>query len=139
MPHHNFVDGFHTAYNLEALKEIHDLYPSEELMESISKGYQYYSNTFVRSDGSVKYYSHSLYPEDTHNNAQALITLIKFDNKTELYNCVAEYMINKMYNDGKGNFIYQRYKSYKNNINYIRWSQGWAFYSLTSYLLFSKK
>ncbi len=36
--------------------------------------------------------------------------------------------------DKKGYFYYQKYRFYKIKIPYIRWSQAWMFYALTTYL-----
>jgi len=38
-----------------------------------------------------------------------------------------------MYLDKKKRFSYQKGKFLRNNINYFRWTQAWAYYSLSFY------
>lgn len=46
--HHQFIDGFHTGYNLEALCLLREATGNSEFDVCIKNGYAYYVNTFLR-------------------------------------------------------------------------------------------
>jgi UDP-glucose 6-dehydrogenase len=134
--HHQFIDGFHTGYNLEALCLVRDATGSAEFDASIQRGYAYYVNTFFTEDGTAKYYNNGLYPIDMHCFAQAVFTLLKVGGSPadlQLCDKVVHRAIDLMYLPAKGQFIYQRTRWLTNSINYTRWTQAWAYYSLALY------
>lgn len=135
--HHSFIDGFHTGYNLEALKEIQAVSACEYVQRSIEKGIAFYRANFFMPDGTVKYYHDSPWPLDTHSVAQALLTLIKVGGTADDFLMIKK-VINKsietLYLHDKGRFIYQAGRIVRNKINYLRWTQAWAFYALSVYL-----
>ena len=138
--HHQFVDNFHTGFNLVALKEWMDNAGDYRWQEELKRAYQYFLNTFWLEDGCPKYYNNSLYPIDIHCFAQGIITCIKlqeFDERSiYLANKIARWAIENMQNK-KGYFYYQKTKWYTNRIPYIRWSQAWMFYCLSKLLSFN--
>src|SRR5690606_34542641 len=75
--HHQFIDGFHTGYNLEALRFLADATGSGEFDHAISRGYEFYKQHFFTPDGIAKYYHNKIYPIDMHNVTQAVFTLLK--------------------------------------------------------------
>lgn len=134
--HHQFIDGFHTGYNLEALSLLRDSLGTSEFDRCIDKGYHYYVNTFFTEDGTAKYYNDGLYPIDMHSFAQAIFTLLKVGGApTDLALCdkVVKRAISLLYLPRKGQFIYQKTRWLTNSINYTRWTQAWAYYSLAFY------
>jgi hypothetical protein len=134
--HHQFIDGFHTGYNLEALCMLRDALATDEFDASIDRGYRYYVNTFFEADGTAKYYNHNTYPIDMHSFAQAVFTLLKVGGKAEdhaLCHKVVNRAIELLYNERKGLFFYQKHRWYTNRINYSRWTQAWAYYALAYY------
>lgn len=134
--HHQFIDGFHTGYNLEALCLLRDALHTEEFDASIRKGYAYYVDTFFTADGTAKYYNNALYPIDMHSFAQAIFTLLKVGGTpADLALCdkVVQRAIDLLYLPDKGQFIYQKTRWLNNRINYTRWTQAWAYYSLAYY------
>ncbi|PJI50993.1 MAG: aspartate-semialdehyde dehydrogenase [Pseudomonas sp.] len=134
--HHQFIDGFHTGYNLEALCFIRDTLQTSEFNECIRKGYSYYINTFIAQDGTVNYYHNTLYPIDMHSYSQAILTLLEVGGTAmDLALCekVVRSAIDKMYIPEAGRFIYQKTRWITNRINYTRWTQAWAYYSLAFY------
>lgn len=134
--HHQFIDGFHTGYNLEALCLLRDALPTDEFDHSIDRGYRYYVKTFFEADGTAKYYNHSRYPIDMHSFAQAIFTLLKVggtEADRQLCDKVVQRAIELMYRRDKGQFVYQRTRWFTNRINYTRWTQAWAYYSLAFY------
>lgn len=134
--HHQFIDGFHTGYNLEALCLLRDAMQTEEFDLCIDKGYRYYVATFFAADGTAKYYNTSVYPIDMHSFAQAIFTLLKVGGTPadlELCDKVVQRAIDLLYLPGKGQFVYQKTRWLTNRINYARWTQAWAYYSLAFY------
>lgn len=134
--HHQFIDGFHTGYNLEALCLLRDALQTGEFDLYIDKGYRYYVATFFEADGTAKYYNTSVYPIDMHSFAQAIFTLLKVGGTPadlELCDKVVQRAIDLLYLPGKGQFVYQKTRWLTNRINYTRWTQAWAYYSLAFY------
>lgn len=134
--HHQFIDGFHTGYNLEALCLLREALPTDEFDASINNGFRYYKSTFFQPDGTAKYYNHSAYPLDMHSFAQAVFTLLKVGGTpADLALCdkVVQSAIGHLYLAEKGQFVYQKTRWMTNRINYTRWTQAWAYYSLAFY------
>lgn len=132
--HHKWIDSFHTGYNLELVNEINKILDISKYREVINLGYQYYLEKFITMDGRVKYFNNSLYPLDVHSYAQAIITIKKlYPSNTDLLDQIVKSLIKEMYLDKKKRFSYQKGKFFKNNINYFRWTQAWAYYSLSLY------
>ena len=48
-------------------------------------------------------------------------------------NKIVKSLIKEMYLEKKKRFRYQKGKFLTNNINYFRWTQAWAYYSLSLY------
>ena len=132
--HHKWIDSFHTGYNLELVNEINKILDISKYREVINLGYQYYLEKFITMDGRVKYFNNSLYPLDVHSYAQAIITIKKlYPSNTDLLDQIVKSLIKEMYLDKKKRFSYQKGKFLRNNINYFRWTQAWAYYSLSLY------
>lgn len=134
--HHQFKDGFHTGYNLEALCLLRDALKIDEFDECIAKGHQYYVETFFEADGTAKYYDNSVYPLDMHSFAQAIFTLLKVGGTAadvELCEKVVQRAMDLMYRPSTGLFIYQKTRHFTNRINYMRWTQAWAYCSFAFY------
>ena len=133
---HQWIDNFHTGYNLECISDYMKFSRDISHSEVLSKGFDYYITTFFTAEGAPKYYSNSLYPIDIHAPAQLVITLQKLgkmENHKELQTRVLEWTIDNMQSD-KGFFRYQINKYVTSKISYMRWSQAWMFNSLAVYL-----
>ena len=136
--HHQFIDGFHTGYNLEALHEIKLSLQISEFDNVIEKGLEYYKRELIESDGTAKYYHNNRYPLDMHSVAQAVITLLKVDgsqSSIELARKIINRSIELMYMPDKHRFVYQKHKYYTNSVNYMRWTQAWVYYSFSYFNL----
>src|SRR5690606_12164969 len=134
--HHQFIDGFHTGYNLEALSPLRDALATDEFDEPIARGYRYYVDNFFQPDGTAKYYNNGVYPIDMHSFAQAVFTLLKVGGSEAdraLSDKVVRRAIELMYVPKTGLFIYQKTRFFTNRINYMRWTQAWAYYALAFY------
>lgn len=138
---HQWIDNFHTGYNLECLTDYRDFTGDRSFDGVIEKGLQYYLNTFFTKEGIPKYYSHATYPIDIHAPTQLVITLAKlnlFQQHKELIDRVVNWTIDNM-QDPQGFYYYQINKYFHSRIPYMRWSQSWMFYALAIYLGQSKK
>jgi hypothetical protein len=126
------VDNYHTGYVLECLSTYIELTDDDSPSKNLIKGYEFYLNNFITTEGDPKFYYDSIYPIDSTSAAQTIITLSKFS-ATELAIKVAEYMIDKLLSN-KGYFYFRRYKYFNNKTSFMRWSNAWMFLAL-SYLL----
>ena len=138
LPFHQWVDNFHTAYNLECIADYIRFSGDKEYETQLAKGFNYYINTFFTEEGMSKYYNNSTYPIDIHAPAQLVITLTKlgkFTEHKELIDKVLNWTIKNMQSD-EGFFYYQINKHFSSKIPYMRWAQSWMFYALSSYLKF---
>lgn len=135
-PHHQFIDGFHTGYNLEALDIVRKAVNTTDFDQSIQKGLSYYVQNFFLDDGTPKYYHNKTLPIDMHSSAQAIITLLTLGNTQEhfeLSDRVVSWTLENMYLHKEKRFIYQITPYGKNKVNYARWTQAWGYYSLAFY------
>lgn len=136
LPVQNWVDSFHTGYNLDALSAYQVLTGDTSFNSYIEKGLRYYIENFFEQDGCPKYYDNQKYPIDIHCPAQFFVTLAKLGNLPEfkhLVNNVLSWTIKNMQSP-KGYFYYQLKPGISSKISYMRWSNAFMFYALT-YLL----
>lgn len=136
LPFHQWIDNFHTGYNLECVADYLNFSKDPTCEENLKIGFDYYLNNFFTEDGISKYFNNSVYPIDIHAPAQLVITLIKlgkFEEQKELVNKVLYWTIQNMQSP-KGYFYFQVNKYFSSKIPYIRWAQAWMFYALTAYI-----
>jgi len=132
--HHQFIDNFHTGFNLVALRDWMDFTGERQWQDQLEGAYRYFLDTFWLEDGCPKYYHNSLYPIDIHCSAQGIVTCLKLQDldtrSLPLAEKIAQWAIDNMQDKKKGYFYYQKTRFYTNKIPYIRWSQAWMFYAL---------
>lgn len=137
---HQWVDNFHTGYNLECIHGYMKYSGDESYTQEVEKGFTYYIDTFFTSEGISKYYNNSLYPIDIHAPSQLIITLIRLD-KLEEYRDLADrvlhWTIDHMQSE-QGYFYFQIKKYFKSKIPFMRWAQAWMFYAQSHYLSHSE-
>lgn len=128
-----WVDNFHTGYNLVALKRFSEYTENRDVLENVRKGFQFYRANLFTEDGLPKYYHDRLYPIDIHAVAYSIITLVEFEaldrGNIDLANRIFAWAAREM-QDEKGFFFYQKNRYFKNRIPYMRWSQAWMLLSL---------
>jgi hypothetical protein len=145
MPHHRWMDNFHTAFNLEALLTIRKNLTTTEYDEVIHRVFGFYIENFFLEDGIPKYYLKNRYPIDVHTIAESIVFLSKVvDNAQSFFtgkehgqardvlSRVVEYAFRNFW-DKRGYFYFQKERYWFNKINYLRWSQAWMFYALCCY------
>lgn len=137
LPFHQWIDNFHTGYNLESIA-IYQHYSFDHSYEQvISKGTEYYLKTFFTEDGRCRYYSHQMYPLDIHNPAQLVSTLTSlglFHKHKALIDKVMDWTISNMQHKN-GYFYHQLRRGLSARTPYMRWAQAWMFYALSIYQL----
>lgn len=137
VPPKQWIDSFHTGYNLDGLMAYEKLTGDKSFHDNIEKGFDFYIKNFFNEDGSPKYYHNEQYPIDIHCPGQLLVTLHslnKYDDYYHLADKVLEWTIKNM-QDEKGFFYYQIKKSKNSKIPYMRWSNAFMFYAMSYYLL----
>lgn len=137
LPFHQWIDNFHTGYNLECIYTYQKISGDKSYANHLKKGLDYYLKTFFTEEGISKYYSHSVFPIDIHAPAQLVVTLSKlevFQEHKQLVDTVLNWTINKMQSK-KGYFQYQKNKFFNSKIPYMRWAQAWMFYAFSFYFL----
>ena len=132
----NWVDSFHTGYNLDGLMAYEENTGDKKYHEYLEKGFKYYVENFFMSDGTPKYYDNRTYPIDIHCPGQFLVTLSrlhKYDAHSQLADKVLDWTVKNM-QDKRGYFYYQMKKGISSKISYMRWSNAFMFYAM-SYIL----
>jgi hypothetical protein len=136
LPIQDWIDSFHTGFNLEALYDYQKYTQDDSFQDNFEIGLKYYIENFFLEDGTPKYYNDSVYPIDIHSPAQFVITMAKCNRLANHYDLIKKVMswTCKNMQDEKGYFYYQVKKLYTNKISYMRWSQAWMFCALSYYL-----
>ncbi|MBN1983156.1 MAG: glycoside hydrolase family 88 protein [Chitinivibrionales bacterium] len=131
-PKQKWIDGFHTGYNMIALKKYQQYTADSEFSVPLEKAFTFYLDNLYTDTGEPKYYHNKMYPIDIHTCAVSILTLLEF-NQVDKVAKIAAWTNEKLYN-AQGYFNYQLTHRYKNSIPYMRWTQAWMFYALSSYL-----
>ncbi len=134
--HHQWVDSFHTGFNLECVCEYAKHTGDSGFAENLTRGLQYYLDTFFTPEGMAKYYNDTIFPVDVHAVAQLFVTLRSTGLLEEHESVVSRVLLWTVANmqDESGYFYYQHRHRRTNRIPYMRWSQAWMFYGLSRLL-----
>jgi hypothetical protein len=136
-PSQRWIDNFHTGYNLCALQSICRYTETTEFEPCIKRGFEFYRTHFFREDGAVRYFHNRDYPVDIHCVAQSIITLLALREldpvAIPLARSVLRWAMNHMWDD-RGFFYYQAFRSYTNQISYMRWAQAWMLLAMSTLL-----
>lgn len=134
LPTQQWVDNFHTGYNLCALRTICQCAATSEFEPHVSRGFQFYRQHFFREDGAPRYFHDRTHPIDSHCVAQSLVTLLTLRDLDHaagnLALSVYRYAMNHMWAE-EGYFFYQVLPSYKDRSSYLRWTQAWMLLALS--------
>lgn len=141
LPFHQWVDNFHTGYNLECIADYMRYTGDDSYQTQLEKGFRYYITTFFTKEGMAKYYNNTVYPIDVHAPTQLVFTLVKlgkFKEQKAVLDTVLSWTIRNMQSE-QGYFFYQKKKYFSSRIPYMRWAQSWMFYALSTYFYESAK
>lgn len=134
----NWIDNFHTAFNLSALHMIGTALATSEFEEPLSRGLQFYRANFFLPSGAVRYFHDRTYPIDAHCVAQSIIALIDLKDldptNVQLARSIYDWAINHMWNERESFFYYRVLRSCTIRTSYMRWTQASMFLALTKLL-----
>jgi hypothetical protein len=136
-PSQDWIDNFHTGYNLCALETIGRSADSTEFEASLHHGFEFYRTHFFREDGAPKYFHNRAYPIDIHCVAQSIITLLAFkhldSDNIRLTHAVFRWAMDHMWDD-RGFFYYRVLRFATIRTSYMRWSQAWMLLAISMLL-----
>jgi hypothetical protein len=136
-PSQNWIDNFHTGYNLCALQSISKYTGTAEFEPCARRGFEFYRAHFFREGGAVRYFHNRAYPVDIHCVAQSVITLLVFrrldPGNVQLAQTVLQWAMENMWDD-RGFFYYRVLRSCTIRTSYMRWSQAWMLFAISSFL-----
>jgi hypothetical protein len=140
-PHQEWIDNFHTGFNLVALKRIGEYAETVEFDAAVRRGFDFYRAHFFREDGAPRYYHDATYPLDIHSVAQSIITLVEFEELSKgslhLARLVLNWATANMW-DPSGFFYFQQRRYFTVRIPFMRWSQAWMLLALSTFLTSSR-
>jgi hypothetical protein len=136
-PNQGWIDNFHTGFNLSALRVIADCAEVDEFEAAIRRGFEFFEDHFITSDGVARYFHNKTYPIDIHCIAQSLLTLTEFRHlnpqATRLAGAVYRWTMNNLWDDS-GFFYYRKLQGLTIRTPYMRWSEAWMALALASVL-----
>jgi len=132
-----WIDNFHTGYNLCALRSICRDLETTEFESCIRRGADFYRAHFFREDGVVRYFHNRTYPVDAHCVAQSIITLLELrdlhPSNVTLAHLVFRWAMDHMWDD-RGFFYYRVLRFWNIRTSYMRWSQAWMLLAISNLL-----
>ena len=129
----NWIDSFHTGFNLEAIRRVFDLGLASELREGYEKGARFYADRFFLADGTPKYYADRLYLVDIHAPAQAISFFAAEPGYEELAERVLLWTLANMYDASSGVFFFRKKGKRVVKTPYMRWSEAWGLRALVKF------
>lgn len=134
-PSQQWIDNFHTGYNLCALQAITESGVTDEFASATERGFQFYREHFIKPSGAVRYFHDRDYPVDIHCIAQTVITLITLNHLSTDYlsqaEVVSQWALEHMRDDA-GFFYYRKLRAGTIRTSYMRWSQAWMLLALAA-------
>lgn len=136
LPTQQWIDNFHTGYNLSALHSIGRYAGTKEFDCNIATGFDFYRAHFFREDGAPRYFHNQTYPIDIHCVAQSILTLIEFEylnpaNLSLLHSTYA-WAMKHMWDEVGSFFYYRVLRTLTIRTSYMRWSQAWMLLALST-------
>jgi hypothetical protein len=136
-PSQQWIDNFHTGYNLCALQTIGRYAGTTEFESHLQRGLRFYRKHFFREDGAVRYFHNLNYPVDIHCVAQSIITLLAFrdldPSHERLAGSVFQWAMDHMWDD-RGFFYYRVHRFFTVRTSFMRWSQAWMLLAIATLL-----
>jgi hypothetical protein len=137
LPTQQWIDNFHTGYNLAGLQGIKTHTDTREFDRVIERGFEFYLTHFIREDGAPRYFHDRTYPIDVHCVSQSLITLVDFqhldagslEQARKVFAWATKHML-----DPDGYFYYRVTPALTIRTPYMRWGQAWMLLGLVTFL-----
>jgi hypothetical protein len=128
-----WVDNFHTGFNLCALQSIGSDLGTDEFEPVLLKGLAFYREHFFTPRAAPKYFRDRTYPIDIHCVAQSVITLMAFRRADPRLKVLAQSVLAwavAHMRDNRGFFYYRVLRGLTIRTSYMRWSQAWMLLAL---------
>jgi len=128
-----WVDNFHTGYNLCALRSIGTYLRTQEFETALRRGFRFYINHLFTPDGAAKYFHNATFPVDAHSVAQGIITLTALADLDRDSLALARRVVSwslAHLRDKAGFFYYRIRRVGVTKTPYMRWSQAWMLLAL---------
>jgi hypothetical protein len=129
-------DNFHTGFVLESLHTYLDVRgPDPSVEAAYESGMEFYREHLFEADGAPKFEHDKPYPRDAHSAGQAIRTLA-LDGREQYVGtarAVVDWSLRRLY-DEEGFFYRRRGRILDDTTPYMRWSQAWMCYGLSTYL-----
>lgn len=133
-PKNQWIDNFHTGYNLDSLKNYIDSTGDDQWSDHLKRGLDYYLANFFEADGCPKYYHTRKFPVDIQCAAQSIETLVFFSEMNpECLNQAlrtAQWTIRHM-QEKDGHFHYRHYPWGRAKTPMLHWGQATMFKGLS--------
>ena len=134
-PKQQWIDNFHTGYNLSGLHAIAEYTGTREFEGAIQRGFRFYRDHFFTDEGAPRYFHDRTYPVDAHCVSQSLLTLLEFKHldpgNLALARRVYDWAISHMWDD-RGYFHYRVLRFATIRTSYMRWTQAWMLLALAT-------
>jgi len=136
---YQWIDNFHTGYNLDSLKCYIEYSNDAEFSDHLTRGLRFYKEHFFLASGCPKYYHDRAYPIDIQCASQAIDTLAYFaeddPESLSLAVKVADWTIRNMQNRA-GYFYYRKYPfGVTARTPMLHWGQATMFKGLAHLIL----
>lgn len=137
--YNKYVDGFHTAFVLEAIIEMNTIVKDARFYEMFNNGAEYYlKNLFTGSEplhfsssDKMKNFRKTMIGTEIRDCAMAIIFFSKIDNR-KMADEVIDYSFKRLYSEKKQYFFFYKNSLWSSKIPFIRW-QSWMIYALSVY------
>lgn len=127
-------DNFHTGFVLESLQTYLDVRDANgDVRAAYESGMQFYRENLFEANGAPKFEHDKSYPRDAHAAGQAIRTFV-LDGREEylsLAMATINWAIQHLY-DEDGYFYRRQGRLLTDKTPYIRWSQAWMCYGLST-------
>jgi len=132
-PRWEWVDSFHTGYNIEAIDHYIRGSGDTQFQASLEKGYKFFVDTFFATDGTPRYYDYKTRPLDIQCASQGIQTLVNLrtldPRSVPIAMRVATWTLANM-QDPTGYFYYRKYPLITNKTPTLHWGQATMFAAL---------
>jgi hypothetical protein len=124
-PRLGWVDGFHTAYLLDALARF------RAHAEALRRGLAFYRRYLLDSDGAARASVDSRYPVETHAAAWAVILLCRVGDHAGAARALDFALSRLRRRDGR--FAFRLHRRFRVSIPYVRWSDAHMLLALSEF------
>ena len=131
----NYIDSFHTGFNLEALRHfLRAGCAPAEWHEAFARGRKFYRENFFLPDYTPKYYFDRAYCVDCHAPAEAICFFSGEGGEGLTFaGNIIQWLQKNMYDRKHGCYYYRKKGNRVSKIPYMRWVEAWMLRALCEY------